>query len=341
MPLRDVIGHRRLVALLSRSVERGALPPSLIFAGPAGVGKHLAAVATAQALNCREPWRSTTQTLEELASDACGTCASCTRIARSTHPDVVSVAPGDSGAIKIDAVRDLIEHTAYRPFEGRRRVVIIDEADALVHQAQNALLKTLEEPPSASNFILVTARPDALLPTVQSRCPRLRFRELGPEEVAAVLIRRGKREDEARAIAATAEGSIGRALEASVEEIVAARDIALSVLTQSAAAREPRRRVEAAQDLVAKTSGSGVADREQLARHLRAMASLLRDVELVAAGADRAALANGDLESGFSELAAYRGERGVRAFGIIDEALVALDRNAGVKIVADWVALGI
>ena len=79
------------------------------------------------------------------------------------------------GSIKIEQVRDVIDRADYRPFEGRRRVVIIDEADALMDAAQNALLKTLEEPPSASMFVLVSSIPDALLPTVRSRCSRLRF----------------------------------------------------------------------------------------------------------------------------------------------------------------------
>src|SRR3954454_10898402 len=174
MPFRDVVGHVRLIELLSRSVAGGTLPPSLLFAGPAGVGKHLAAVSVAQALNCG----NAAPRAEGTGLDACGVCAACTRIARAVHPDVLFVSPGESGSIKIDQVRDVIDRAAYRPFEGRRRVVIIDQADALVPAAQNALLKTLEEPPSSSVFILVTARPDVLLATVRSRCPQLRFRPL-------------------------------------------------------------------------------------------------------------------------------------------------------------------
>jgi DNA polymerase-3 subunit delta' len=339
MPFRDVIGHRRLVALLARSVERSSVPPSLIFAGPAGVGKRLVAIATAQALNCLAPRRTQSQAPDTIEYDACGTCTACSRIARGMHPDVPIVEPGESGSIKIEAVRELVEQVGYRPFEGRRRVVIIDEADALVPQAQNALLKTLEEPPPASMFILVSARPDSLLPTVQSRCPRLRFRELGPDDVAAALIRQGKTEVQARAIAATANGSIGAALEASGDELVEARDLAVRVLVQLAATDDPRRRVDGAKELLAKTGSGGAIDREQLASHLRAMSSLLRDVELIAARADRRALANPDVESALGRLSAFQGERGVRAFAAVDRALVALERNAGVKIVADWVAL--
>src|SRR5207244_2338487 len=103
----------------------------------------------------------------------------------------------------------------YRPFEGRRRVIIIEPADEMVAAAQNALLKNLEEPPPASAFILVTARPDALLPTVRSRCPRLRLAALNAHDIAGVLIQRhGYKQNEARAVAAVANGSLGRALEA-------------------------------------------------------------------------------------------------------------------------------
>src|SRR6185436_2420412 len=109
----------------------------------------------------------------------------------------------------------VIDRAGYRPFEGRRRVVIVDEADAMVAQAQNALLKTLEEPPSASIFLLVSSMPDALLPTVRSRCPKLRFGTLSPTEVAQVLVRdHGYAEADARAAAVDAAGSVGRALSA-------------------------------------------------------------------------------------------------------------------------------
>jgi DNA polymerase-3 subunit delta' len=342
VPFSQVIGHRRLVALLARSADRGAVPPSLLFAGPSGIGKRLVAIATAQALNCLDPRRpgaSPAPSPAQLPLDACGVCAACSRIARGVHPDVPIIEPGDSGSIKIDAVRDIVDRAAYRPFEGHRRVVIIDNADALVPQAQNALLKTLEEPPSASMFILITARPDALLPTVQSRCPRLRFRPLGVDDVVAALKGRGMGDREARAVAANADGSIGRGLEASADDLLQARDVALRVLAQAAPSDAPARRIGCAKDLLEKTGGEGSTDRDQLATNLRAMASIVRDVALVAAGVDHRALANPDVESQLGGLAAFRGERGVQAFGAIDRALAALERNAGAKIVADWVVL--
>ncbi len=163
MPFRTIAGHRPLLELLARATARGTLPPSLLFAGPSGVGKRLAAVALAQALNCDNP-----STFAD-GIDGCGSCKPCTRIARGVHADVFILQPGDSGSIKIEQIRDVVDRTGYRPFEGRRRVVIIDEADALGIPAQDAVLKTLEEPPPASVFVLVTDRPDVLLPTVRSR----------------------------------------------------------------------------------------------------------------------------------------------------------------------------
>src|SRR5206468_3984527 len=123
--------------------------------------------AAAQALNCLEPH-------EKAGSlDACGVCSACVRIARGVHPDVQVVEPGDTGTIKIEQIRDVVERSGYRPFEGKRRVCIIGDADGMAGPAQNALLKTLEEPPPSSVFILVSARPDMLLPTVRSRMIRL------------------------------------------------------------------------------------------------------------------------------------------------------------------------
>jgi DNA polymerase-3 subunit delta' len=345
MPFRDVIGHQRLIDLVARAIERESLPPSLILSGPRGVGKRLVAVAMAQALNCLNPRRGTTVSSSAGAAepgdarDACGTCAACTRISRGVHPDVLIVGPGDTGSIKVDEVREVIDRAAYRPFEGRRRVVIIDEADALVPTAQNALLKTLEEPAPSSVFLLVTARPDALLATVRSRCPRLPFWPLAADEVVAILKRLGRSEAEARALSVAAGGSVSAALEADAGTLGEQREVAVRLLAQAAASDDPARRLDSAKHLLAGTGSGGTADRAQLASGLRVMASLLRDVAVLGTGADRRALANPDALPALEPLVAFHGARGVRAFASVDQAISALDRNASVKIVADWLAL--
>lgn len=338
MPFRDIIGHRKLVALLSRSIERGTLPPSLILSGPAGVGKRLAALAIAQASNCLEPLRADhTIESEGVVFDACGVCPACTRIARGVHPDVTFLEPNDKGNIRIEPVRELVERSGYRPFEGRRRVSVIDQANGLDRSAQNALLKVLEEPPSASSFLLVTAHPDLLLPTVRSRCPQLRFRPLATAEVASALLQHGRSATEAHAVAALADGSIGRALEASAGDLVEARDVAIRVLAEAAASADPRRRMESAKELVGKAAGA--TDREQLATYLRAMSSLLRDVEVASCKLDPAMLANRDVLPRLDRLRAFEGDRGRQAFQAIDRALAALERYTNAKLVADWLVL--
>lgn len=336
MPLRGTVGHRRLQSLLTRAIARGTLPPSLLFAGPRGIGKRRVAAAIAETINCLQP-----VTADGLEIDACGVCQSCRRIARGVHPDVIVVEPGDSGAIKIDQVRDVIDRANYRPFEGRRRVVIVDEADALVVPAQNAFLKTLEEPPSASVFVLVSSTPDSLLATVRSRCRPLRFGELTPDEVARVLVRDHQyAEPDARVAAAEAGGSVGRALEARGVDLGDAREAARHLLHQAARTMDPARRIAMAHELVGK--GGRGRERDHLALRLRALASLLRDLGLLSAAPDIAPLANVDLRDDLDRLsAAFGAERCTQAFGAVDRALVALERNAAPKVVADWLALQI
>jgi DNA polymerase III subunit delta' len=335
MPLQQVVGHRRLVTLLSRAIAHDTLPPALLFAGPAGVGKKRVALALAEAINCAAP--ASTDVLER---DACGVCPPCRRIARGTHPDVMVIEPGESGSIKIEAVRDVIREAGRRPFEGRRRVVIINEADALVEPAQHALLKTLEEPPPSTILLLVSSLPDALLTTVRSRCPRLRFGPLAPGEVAAALVRdHGYSEAEARAAAADADGSVGRALSAESANLVEARETATRVLQHAARATDPVARVGTAQDLSPK-KGSPMSERDQLAVCLRSMASVLRDLGLIASSADASILANTDIRAELDQLSrSYDAKRSSRAYTAVDEALAALERNANAKVVANWLVL--
>jgi DNA polymerase-3 subunit delta' len=333
MPFRAITGHRPLLELLARAMARGTLPPSLIFAGPEGVGKRRTAMALAQALNCDTPVDTAGG-----GRDACGECAACRRIARGVHADILVVEPGDTGNIKVDQVREAIDRSAYRPFEGRRRLVVIDEADALMPEAQNALLKTLEEPPPASVFVLITSRPDVLLPTVRSRCQRLRFGPLTPGEVADVLIKDHEVEPaDAHAAAAAADGSVGRALAGSAEDANDARDAAARLLQSAATSIDPRRRLDGAKALA-----GNAGDRDDLSRRLLALSSLIRDMGLLLSRADDRALANADLKPELQALVrSFDGDRTIRAFETVERALAALDRNASPKIVADWLALTI
>lgn len=383
MPFRSIVGHHRVVDLLARAVARDSLPPSLILSGPEGVGKRRVALALAQAVNCLKPvtkesgFRSQDSgaTARDTGAvlipdsrfpipvvDACGECGACRRIERGIHPDVllvdekgvhpevldVEVKEG-SAVIPVGVVREVTKVARFRPYEGRRRVVIIDPADVMERPyGQNALLKILEETPPATVFVLVTTRPDVLLPTVRSRCPQIRFGALTVAEITEVLTREhGLSERAARAAAIVAAGSVTRALEAASEETTDARSQALAVLQEAATARDPRRLLEQMKAVLGLDRRQGTtpaAEREDVTLSLRALSSLLRDVTLMQAAPEppRAAaldLANADLKKDLERVAAsFGGQRVVRAFAAVDRALAALSGNANPKLVVDWLA---
>jgi DNA polymerase-3 subunit delta' len=329
VPFSQIVGHVRALDLLRRAVSRGSVPQSLLFAGPEGVGKHSAAVALAQAVNCAGA----------RDGDACGRCNACRRIASGTFSDVVLLDKSGEASIKIDALRDrVLGPIGYRPFEGRRRVFIIDPADDLTVQAQDALLKTLEEPPPSAILILVTGYPDSLSSTIRSRCRRVRFSALAEDDVARVLTSAACRVDpvEARHRAVLSGGSVSRALAANGREFVDDRDAAFGLLA-SAAERQLPVRLKAAAEF-AQVEKKRRA-REASSTRLALLASLLRDL-LVLDVRGREGIANSDLAEPLERLVpAFPVERLVAAFAAVRQAEASLDRNASPKIVADWLAV--
>jgi DNA polymerase-3 subunit delta' len=359
MPFSHVIGHAHQLGLLSRAAARGTLPPSLLFAGPDGVGKATVALALAEALNCEAPvaWGGGGDREGQPGIDACGACRACRRLARGAAQlrggadaalDCLRlVVPDDRDSIKVDVVRGVIAASAYKPFDGRRRVVVVEGAEALEIGAQNALLKVLEEPPSGTVFVLVSARPDALLATVRSRCSRLRFGPLPTPAVTEYLVgRRRLAPAAAHAAASQADGSLGLALQRADGGSSAAREVAADVLHQVAAGRGVAARLSAAQALVAASPGArggrkggAAVTRGEIAGRLDALAALLRDVQVRGARAGDGALANGDLAALLAQLVGtFEGERGTRAFAAVDRARFALERHVNHKTVADWLA---
>jgi len=333
VPFADIIGHAPVVGLLRQAVSRGRVPQSLLFAGPEGVGKHAVAIALAQAVNC--PKRRA-----QGGDDACGKCSTCTRIAAGKHSDVTVIDKGDEASIKIRQLRErLLDVVGYRPFEAQRRVYIIDPADEVTREAQDALLKTLEEPPSAAIIILVTAYPDTLLATIQSRCRRVRFGLMSEAEVGRVLVERLKVDRaKARTMAAASNGSVDRALAEEGGTLFDDRAAALAVLG-AARGRSVAERLQAAAAMAQHKSKR--RDREALGTRLDVLGSLLRDLGVIAANAPDP-LANADLEDDLRALASgYALERVVGGFRALGEAQVALERNASPKIVADWLAMSL
>ena len=213
--------RRRLLSLGSE----GRLHHCLLFEGPEGVGKATTARWLAKTINCEA----------EPAVRPCGGCWSCRTIEKGHHPDVIFVGTDperSSRVVSVRQARELIKSLVLRPHSARRRFVIIDPADAMNAESANALLKTFEEPPQDTGFILVTGQAGALLTTVRSRSQRVRFGRVDHAELAAWLRARGL--DEADWLARLSDGCPGRALalsEGAAEEWRSARDDLLAALS--------------------------------------------------------------------------------------------------------------
>src|SRR5262245_21958997 len=203
-----LVGHEALWQRLTRALDEERLAHALLFAGPPGIGKALLARRLAGRVAC-------TATAGERP---CGECPGCRQVIAGSHPDLLAIgAPDRTGKetrkkeIGIDRARELKRFAQLHAVAAPRKMAIVDDADRLSLAAQNALLKTLEEPPGQALIILVTAGPGALLPTVRSRCQRVLCRPLSEQQVRAVLTTGGLTADEAAALAAVADGSPGRA----------------------------------------------------------------------------------------------------------------------------------
>jgi DNA polymerase-3 subunit delta' len=208
----QVLQDQKAVGILSVLLRKGKIPHALLFTGIEGVGKRTAALMFAMACNCR---RFADRTARLQADEGIGAvagcdCKSCRKILSGSHPDIHRVAPSGT-MIKIDRVRELCHSLSMKPYEAAVRVVIIERAQTMNAESSNALLKILEEPPDRTVLILTAVEPGDLLPTIVSRCQKLRFHPV-PHQSLASLWR--KKYDippvEANILAALAEGSPGR-----------------------------------------------------------------------------------------------------------------------------------
>ena len=223
MALRDVIGQEKAVNILLRTIQRGRIPSAYLFAGESGIGKKFTALNLAKAINClqRVPSNELQVTGETqiLASgesprrpnlnpssppfskggmggfdkewqgwggDCCDKCSSCKKIDSGVHPDLLVISP-EGGQIRIEEIRSINDTLSLKPFEGRWKVVVVDEASTMNPYAANAFLKTLEEPPKDSLIILVSSNPERLPDTIRSRCSRVNFTPLSYDACKEVI----------------------------------------------------------------------------------------------------------------------------------------------------------
>lgn len=289
MPFKSLVGNERIKTLLKRAVAESRIGQGLIMAGQRGVGKHQFALALAQSINCERP----------VDGDACGVCLSCKKIESGEHPDVTTITrPPDKQFIVIDQMRDMSRNAQFRPFEGRRRVYIIDDAHRLRIEAANSILKTLEEPPETSLLILITPRPYMLLETIRSRCQLLGFAPLTASELEAYLNANYKRPaEETRLLARLAQGSIGRAMEIDLGVYRDNRKIMLELTEALIVSRDSIRLMNAGEYLSRKL------DRAEFEDQLDTLMVLLQDAFHLKLGLSSDSLTNVDITDRLKRLA--------------------------------------
>ncbi len=293
------------------------------MAGPDGVGKRQFGLALAQAVNCEKP----------VDGDACGACLACRKIERNEHPDVKTILreikdpdskkEATSQFIKIGQMRQISSEAQFRPYVGRRRVFMIDEAEWLREDAQSAILKTLEEPPETSLLILITSKPYALLETIRSRCLMLSFAPLTVAEIESYLKLTSKQGvDEVAMIARLARGSLGRAFGIELEEYREKRGTVLEMLESLALAKDSARLMAAAEFLGRKL------ERDQFQDHLDVLNAMLSDVFHLKVGEPADSLINADVAQRLKRVAdAVRFEQIIEWTEKIQEVLLSLARN--------------
>ncbi|MGI9559143.1 MAG: ATP-binding protein [Thermodesulfobacteriota bacterium] len=204
----EIDGHKTAKLALKAAVESGRAAHAYIFSGPGGAGKKLTALSFAKKLNC------------PLKTDGICDCNVCARIENGVHPDVSLFEYTESRIITVDNVREEIETRIFlKPFEAKYKIFIVDDAERMNSSAQNAFLKTLEEPPPYSVIMLITQLPSMILPTIRSRCRTVAFGKLDGRVAREKLTERGDLSPEEIDLAVTiADGSPGKALKTGAEE---------------------------------------------------------------------------------------------------------------------------
>ena len=308
MSFANLYGQNGPIDVLKRAVEKRRVPHAFLFYGAEGVGKRTTALVLAKALNC-----------EAGGADACDACPSCRKIDGGNHPDLIVIEP-DGQFIKVADIKELQERMRFRPLEGARRVVIIDDAERMNATSANSLLKTLEEPSAVNVFILVSSRTHLLPMTILSRCHRLRFNPVPRDVIVSFLEREhGLAPDKALILASSSGGSIGRALSLNRDDYIALRDGILD--------RVARGSLDPLACLA--LAGRLAGEKEDILEALDILKSWYRDLLVFRETGGAGALVHHDRAGDIGRLApAMSGESLLGAVRGIRTAAEAIERNA-------------
>ena len=320
---RDIIGQADIVEKMQSAVRTGRIPHAMLLTGERGIGKKTLAALFARALQCRGE-----------GAKPCGVCTSCRKAASGNHPDILFVTHEKPASIGVDEIRSqLVNDVPIRPYESRYKIYIIDEAEKLTPAAQNAMLKTIEEPPEYAVILLLAAGAETLLPTVLSRCERVDVKPVPDDEVFRYLTEKtGVPEHQAEIQAAFARGNIGRAL-----RLAASPDFA-EMVNNAVYLLKRSGRVDTLRQI--ETVRSMTAEKNNLMDHLEIFRLWFRDVLLFKATRDADGLVFSDELGAIRERAASSGYEGLQTIlAAIDTAQARLHANVNPELALELLFL--
>jgi DNA polymerase-3 subunit delta' len=319
----NILGNAWAVEMLRQHVARGSSRHAYLIAGPPGVGRFTLALRFAQALTCTTPPEP---------GVPCLTCRDCRQIQARQHPDLsILEAEAEGGALRIDRVRELRHSLSLKPYQSQHRLVIFHRFHEATEEASNALLKTLEEAPSYTILTLTADSPEALLPTIVSRCEVLRLQPVPLDMVEAFLKEQGAAPDEARLLAHISGGSPGRAVRLRQDPLALAfRNEKLSELQTLLPATRAQRFAYA--DKLGR-------DKVGMRRVLELWLSFWRDV-LIRAGGASTPIANIDRQPEVESLARSLDLSAARRIVMdLDRARTQLEGNVNARLLAEVLLL--
>lgn len=302
----NIKGQEQPIRILQDYLKQGRLQGGLLFAGPEGVGKKLAAKTLAKAANCLN---------EDL--DSCDRCPSCLKIENNQHPDVHVIQLEDSD-IKIEYIRQLQREICLKPYEGRKKVFIIDNVHRLTAEASGALLKTLEEPPKNSLIILVSDKPALLFKTIISRCKTVKFLPLARIKLQEIFKQDyGLENPVAHFLAYFSEGRFGRALKYKETDIIKEKNAVIDGFIFS-----PQAGFEGL-----------TQEKDKIRGYLNILAAWFRDVYLIKIGMPHSEIINLDRKEDLLKLMSRFSFSALNEImASLSDALFYLEHNINVKL---------
>ncbi len=308
MSFSDIKGQARPIEIIKEYIRQPSVSRGYLFSGPDGIGKRLSAKTLAKALNCQAE-----------ALEPCDRCPSCLKIEQNQHPDVHLIDDSDSNSIKIEDIRTLQKNINLRPYEGRKKVFIIDNAHNLTPEAANALLKILEEPPKDSLLILVSSKVALLFKTIISRCQILKFYPLERIALEALLKNDyGLDDNLAHFLSFFSEGRLGFALRLKDTDIFGEKNRIID---------------EFCFNNKSNFNNFAGLDKQEFRDTLNILAAWFRDVYLLKSGLPHGQLINLDRKQDLARAAQlYSFFRLEEALNCLSDSLLRLKQNINLKL---------